>query len=267
MSPYKEAEVLLKLENVSLRYGEAQILRDINLELRDVVRPNVEQGQVVAIVGRSGLGKTQLFRIIAGLNAPTTGTVKVGVDQHPVHPGEVGIIPQNYILFNHRTVQENLAIGLKHSGKTLSEKEATATIVDYADRFEIREQLKKYPGQLSGGQRQRVSILQQVLTDNKFILLDEPFSGLDIFMKDRVVELLLKVSTMNELNTLVIVSHDIPAALAIADQAWVMAREDKKPGATIVKNLDLKAMGLAWQPKIEVNRKFLDLIEDIKRDM
>jgi ABC-type nitrate/sulfonate/bicarbonate transport system ATPase subunit len=267
MNSYKETDTLLKLQDISLKFGENQILHGINLEVKDVIRPNFEQGQVVAIVGRSGLGKTQLFKIIAGLQKPTTGTVLVGVDQHPVCAGEVGIIPQNYILFNHRTVYDNLKIGLVHSGKKLNEKECENIITEYATKFDIQDHLKKYATQLSGGQKQRVSILQQVLADNKFILMDEPFSGLDIFVMDKVIDLILKISTMNELNTLVIVSHDIPTAMLLSDQVWVMARQEGTPGATIVKTVDMKSMGLAWQPHLRENKRFLDLIEDVKKVM
>jgi ABC-type nitrate/sulfonate/bicarbonate transport system ATPase subunit len=261
---YTKNEVLLKATDVSLQYGEKQILRDINFAVHDIHRPNVSQGQVVSLIGRSGIGKTQLFRILAGLNKPTTGTVLIDADQHPVHPGEIGIVPQNYVLFNHRTIYQNLKIGLDNAAVKLSDAEKKAIINDYAETFGLGEHLKKYPAQLSGGQRQRVSIIQQVLTGNKFILLDEPFSGLDILMIDRVINLLLKVSTLSEHNTLVIVSHDIENAAAISDAVWILAPEDGKPGATIVKEYDLCHMGLAWTPDIRSNPDFIGLIKDIK---
>jgi ABC-type nitrate/sulfonate/bicarbonate transport system ATPase subunit len=243
---YTKNEVLLKATDVSLQYGEKQILRDINFAVHDIHRPNVSQGQVVSLIGRSGIGKTQLFRILAGLNKPTTGTVLIDADQH------------------HRTIYQNLKIGLDNAAVKLSDAEKKAIINDYAETFGLGEHLKKYPAQLSGGQRQRVSIIQQVLTGNKFILLDEPFSGLDILMIDRVINLLLKVSTLSEHNTLVIVSHDIENAAAISDAVWILAPEDGKPGATIVKEYDLCHMGLAWTPDIRSNPDFIGLIKDIK---
>lgn len=261
---YTKNDVLLQANNINLQYGEKQILRDINFSVHDIQRPDVAQGQVVSLIGRSGIGKTQLFRILAGLIKPTSGTVLIDADQHPVKAGEMGIVPQNYVLFNHRTIYQNLKIGLDNAATTLSDAEKKQIIADYADAFGLSEHLKKYPAQISGGQRQRVSIIQQVLTGNKFILLDEPFSGLDILIIDKVINLLLKVSTLQEHNTLIIVSHDIENAAAISDAVWILAAEDGKPGATIVKEYDLCHMGLAWAPDIRTNPDFTALIRDIK---
>ncbi|HEX8549084.1 MAG TPA: ATP-binding cassette domain-containing protein [Cytophagaceae bacterium] len=257
-------ELILKVENVNLHYGDKQILRDINFDIHNIKRPNMEQGQVVSLIGRSGIGKTQLFKILSGLMRPTSGKVSIDVDQHPVIPGEVGIVPQNYILFNHRTIYHNLLIGLSHPDNKLSGKEKNDLINEYAGSFDLTDHLKKYPLQLSGGQRQRVSIIQQVLTGNKFILLDEPFSGLDVLMVDKVVNLLLKISTLNEFNTLIVVSHDIENALAISDTAFVLACKGDSKGATITEKIDLIAHDFAWNPQIRENKAFQELVSEIK---
>ncbi|MBC7451201.1 MAG: ABC transporter ATP-binding protein [Cytophagales bacterium] len=261
---HSKHELLLKVEDVCLQYGDKPILRDINLEIHNIKRPDMNQGQVIALIGRSGIGKTQLFKILSGLMKPTSGSIHIDVDQHPVIPGEVGIVPQNYILFNHRNIHENLKIALDHSATILSDKDKNAIIQEYADTFDLKDHLKKYPMQLSGGQRQRVSIIQQVLTGNKFILLDEPFSGLDVLMVDKVVSLLLKISTLNEFNTLVIVSHDIENALAISDTAFIIAKEEDKPGATITEKIDLIALDFAWNPNIRNSESFQKLVSLIK---
>jgi ABC-type nitrate/sulfonate/bicarbonate transport system ATPase subunit len=260
---YSKNEVLLDVQNVNLTYDK-QILRDVNFQIHNIVRPGVSQGQVISMIGRSGIGKTQLFKILAGLIQPNTGTVKIGLDQHPVVSGEVGIVAQNYILFNHRTVHENLRLAMKHASNKLNDKEKDQLIHEYAVKFDLSEHLKKYPMQLSGGQRQRASIIQQVLTGNKFILLDEPFSGLDALMIDRVIELLLQISTLDDLNTLVIISHDVENSLAISDTAFILAREKDKPGATITETLDLIEMGLAWNPAIREDSAFQHLVSQIK---
>jgi ABC-type nitrate/sulfonate/bicarbonate transport system ATPase subunit len=213
------------------------------------------------------MGKTQLFKILSGLLIPDSGTVKIGVDLHPVVAGEVGIVPQNYILFNHRTIFENLNIGLKGSGNNLKEKEKSDLINDYASKFGLTDHLKKYPMQLSGGQRQRVSIIQQILTGNKFILLDEPFSGLDPVIKDKVLDLLVDISLFDEHNTLIIVSHDIENSLAISDTAFILAKEEGKTGATITEELDLIEMGFCYDKDIRKNKQFQDLVLDMKNKM
>jgi ABC-type nitrate/sulfonate/bicarbonate transport system ATPase subunit len=261
---YHKDEVILRVENISLKFADKIILRDINFSIYNIIRPDMHQGQVVSLVGRSGIGKTQLFKIIAGLQKPTTGVVKIDTDLHPVAAGQVGIVPQNYILFNHRTVYDNLMIGLNHAKQQYSVKEKRDLIDEYAGSFALKEHLKKYPMQLSGGQKQRVSIIQQVLTGNKFILLDEPFSGLDILMIDKVVELLLKISTLHEHNTLIVVSHDIENSLAISDTVFIMANQPGREGATITEQLDLVEMGLAWNPEIREDKKFHELVKEMK---
>ena len=261
---YALEEILIKGTGISLRYGNKQILRDVNFEIRNVTRPGITQGQVIALIGRSGIGKSQLFRILSGLNKPTTGSILIDSNQHPVTAGEVGIIPQNYILFNHRTIRKNLLLGMSHSGKKRTAKEAEDLIDQYAEAFDLKDHLEKYPMQLSGGQRQRVSIIQQVLTDNKFILLDEPFSGLDSLMVDKVIHLLIKISLLNEYNTMVIISHDIESSMAIADTVWLLAKEPEKEGATITHVYDLKEMGLAWDPGIREKPEFQKLVTAVK---
>ncbi|MBC7888220.1 MAG: ABC transporter ATP-binding protein [Ferruginibacter sp.] len=261
---YQKTEVLLKAENVGLSYAGKIILRDVNFTMHNIVRPDVCQGQVVSLIGRSGIGKTQLFKILAGMNKPTTGVVLIGEDMHEVREGEVGVVSQNYILFNHRSIKRNLEIALEHNDKNYTDADKKNIIKDYAEKFNLAEHLDKYPLQLSGGQRQRVSILQQALTSNKFILLDEPFSGLDVLVIDKVVDLLLKVSTLHELNTLIIVSHDIENSLAISDTVFIMANQPNKEGATITEKLDLIEMGMAWNPEIKNDHKFQEMVAHMK---
>ena len=263
---YKKEGVILKVENVNLSY-DRQILRDVSFEVHNITRPNMIQGQVVSLVGRSGIGKTQLFKILSGLLKPNSGSVRIDQDLHPVAAGEVGIVPQNYILFNHRTILENLRLGLRSAVTKIPEKDKNNLISEYAERFGLKEHLKKYPMQLSGGQRQRVSIIQQILTGNRFILLDEPFSGLDPIVKDKVLELLVSISTLNELNTLVIVSHDIENALAISDTAFILAKQDKKEGATITETIDLIEMGFTWSSNLKENKNFQELVSQMKYRM
>jgi ABC-type nitrate/sulfonate/bicarbonate transport system ATPase subunit len=252
------------------------ILRDISFEVRDIHRPGVEQGQVVGLVGKSGIGKTQLFRIIAGMQRPSSGTLQIGEGLHPVRAGEVGIVPQTYTLFRHRTVRGNLSLSLRQSGRKMTAAEVRAQIDAQAADFNLTEHLGKYPAQLSGGQMQRVSILQQLMAGNKTVLMDEPFSGLDVLMIDKVLALIQKVSLLDELNTLVIVSHDLENVLAIADTAFVMAVQKgvdpqgvavDVPGATVVKEIDLAGMGLAFDPGIRDAPGFREVLRDVKASL
>jgi ABC-type nitrate/sulfonate/bicarbonate transport system ATPase subunit len=260
---YSKNEVLIDVQGVNLTYDK-QILRDVNFRIHNIVRPEVSQGQVISLIGRSGIGKTQLFKILAGLISPDSGEVKVGLEQRAVEAGDVGIVSQNYILFNHRTIYENFRLAMKHAGNTMNDKEKDDMITSYSEKFDLSEHLKKFPQQLSGGQRQRVSIIQQVLTGNKFILFDEPFSGLDALMIDKVIALLLEISTLDELNTLVIISHDVENSLAISDTAFILARQKDKDGATITETIDLIELGFAWNSRIRENAEFQHLVAQIK---
>lgn len=256
----EQKELILSTENVSFTYdGDKKILKNINFQIHDIVRTGMIQGQIIAICGRSGCGKSTLFKILSGFQKPTAGEVKVDLDQHQVSMGEMGVVPQDYPLFNHRTVYGNLSLAL--TGKT--DKEKLDIINEYAKYFDLLEELEKYPVELSGGQRQRASILQQVLAGNKFILMDEPFSGLDSIMKDKVVDLLIKVDNLNEYNTLIIVSHDIESSCAIADSVYVLANNDGE-GSTVVKSYDMIKLGLAYRKGIKEDRAFQDVVKEIK---
>jgi len=137
-------------------------------------------------------------------------------------------------------------------------------IREYAERFEIADVLQRYPSQLSGGQQQRVSIIQQLLKGSNFLLLDEPFSGLDICVLEKVTELLLQVSLSDELKTLIVVSHDIATAVAISDTVFILGRAAGAAGSTLVREIDLIERGLAWRNDLQADEIFLDTLREIK---
>lgn len=261
MTKYTKTQTLLKVEDVSLSYGSKKILRDVNFEIRDIVRPGIAQGQVISLIGRSGIGKTQLFKILAGLKKPTSGKVtdKTG---KLIQAGDMGVVFQNYYLFEWRTVYKSLELA---AGKNPELRgQVKDAIKKYAEDFHLSEHLSKFPQQLSGGQRQRASIIQQLLNGSDFILLDEPFSGLDVLVLDKVVDLLIKVSLTSEQKTLIIVSHDIETTVAISDTVFILANEGTTPGATITKEIDLCERGLAWCKDVHQQVEFREVIEEIK---
>ena len=276
MTAYTKKEILLQTENVFLAYDGKTILRDINFCIRDIVRPGLQQGQVVSLVGRSGIGKTQLFRILSGLRKPDSGTVVIRErkpaemgggaievwQQRVVEAGDMGVIFQNYYQFGWRTVRQSLLLAARQN-KTLAGKEEAA-IRDYACRFDITDVLHHYPAQLSGGQQQRVSIIQQLLKGADFLLLDEPFSGLDVCVLDKVTELLLQVSLSDELKTLIIVSHDIATSVAISDTVFILGRQAGKEGSTLVREIDLMERGLAWRADVRQEKAFAETLLEIK---
>jgi len=261
MTNYSKEEVILKAENISLCYGDRIILHDINFNIKNIVRPDMKQGQVVSLIGRSGIGKTQLFKLLSGLQTPTSGKITI-YNSKEVKAGDMGVIFQNYYLFEWRTVYQSLLLAAKQN-KILRGKEKE-TIENYAAQFDLREQLQVYPQQLSGGQRQRASIIQQLLKGSDFLLLDEPFSGLDVCVLDKVVELLIEVSLTDELKTLIIVSHDIATTVAISDTVFILGTQAGKQGATIKREIHLIERDLAWKKDIKKEKDFLDTVEEIK---
>lgn len=276
MTTYSKKEILLQATDVSLSYGSKCILHDINFSIRDIVRPGLQQGQVVSLVGRSGIGKTQLFRVLAGLQKPGSGSVVIrerrpaetggGTIQiwreRKVEPGDMGVIFQNYYQFGWRTVRGSLLLAARQN-PALAGKEDEA-MQEYAGRFDIGDVLHHYPAQLSGGQQQRVSIIQQLLKGADFLLLDEPFSGLDVCVLDKVTELLLQVSLSDELKTLIVVSHDIATAVAISDTVFILGRQTGKEGSTLVREIDLIERGMAWRPDVREDRLFTETLKEIK---
>ena len=261
MTGYTLGETLLKVENVSLAYPPKLILRDINFTIRDIIRTGMKQGQVISLLGRSGIGKTQLFMMLSGLNKPTSGKITIEGGK-PVKAGDMGVVFQNYYLFEWRTIKQSLLLSAKKN-KNLLGKESD-TISKYAEDFGLTDHLNKYPQQLSGGQRQRASIIQQLLNGSNFLLLDEPFSGLDIIVKEKVVELLQQVSESSDLLTMVIVSHDIENAIIISDTVFILGTEGDKPGSTIKKEINLIERGIAWDKDVKKTSRFLETMDEIK---
>lgn len=267
--PYVYKDTLLKIDNVCLEYDGRPILRDMCAEIKDVYIPGRITGQIVALLGPSGRGKTQTFRIMAGLQKPTSGQVLLASDKgfQPVRPGEVGVVAQNYPLFAHRTIMGNMMLAaLAHEKDT---KKAEATVLEGLENFNLSDKAKLYPCQLSGGQKQRIAILQMLICKEPFILLDEPFASLDLINIEIACETISHAANLAENNTFVVVTHDVTAAVSIADHIWLLGNErdtqgNMIPGAKIVKTYDLLERGLCYEPGSITNPLFMETVREIK---
>jgi polar amino acid transport system ATP-binding protein/sulfate transport system ATP-binding protein len=259
-------EVLLCVRDLSLRLGATQVLDKVSFDVYDRIRTGLTTGQLVGLLGPSGVGKTRLLRLIAGLDAPDGGTV-AGIKGAPLTAGSVGVVFQDYPLLRHRTVLGNLIVagvanGMRHG-------EARARALKLLESFRLADRARFFPAQLSGGQRQRVAIAQQLVRPKHFLLMDEPFSGLDPAALDEVIQLIVEVANLDELNTIIVVTHDIRSAMVVSDTLFMLGRSrapDGKliPGARIQATYDLVERGLAWRSDVADDPAFVALEREIR---
>lgn len=272
---YSQSNTILHVSDMSVVYGEKTIISNINFEEKDVTRPGKTQGQCIAFLGRSGRGKSTLFKVLTGLAKPTTGKVLIpdlakpmSDERQPakmVEEGDVGFVDQKYTLFRHKTVNQALRFALRTSKLSAEEKEKT--INDSLNEWGLMKVKDQYPHQLSGGQRQRTAILEQLLNSGNYIVLDEPFSGLDVGNIQSVKKSFQLISERHELNTTIFSTHDIELAVELADSIYVIGYPKDNAGnltttGTILKHFDLKQMGLAWSN--EFSKLHHDLVLEIK---
>jgi ABC-type nitrate/sulfonate/bicarbonate transport system ATPase subunit len=260
-------EVVLHVEDVHLTLGDTKILEGVSFEVKDRIRVEAVTGQVVALLGPSGVGKTRLLRIIAGLDAPDKGSVS-GIKKKALVPGTVGVVFQDYPLLKHRTAESNMLLAGAVRG--LTAEKSRARCKELLEKFGLEERGGFYPAQLSGGQRQRLAIAQQLVVPTPLLLLDEPFSGLDPVALEDVSKLIVDVANMDEFNTLVVITHDIRAAMSVSDTLYMLGRKvaadgkKKIPGAKIVAEYDLVERDLAWQPGLLQDPRFVALEKEIR---
>ena len=204
---------IIELNNVDKFFGDFQALKNINL--------NVEVGEKVVVCGPSGSGKSTMIRCINHIESHDAGTITVdGIelteDMNNVLTirREVGMVFQQFNLFPHLTVLENLTLApMKARG--LSSKEANDIAKQYLERVQIPEQANKYPSQLSGGQQQRVAIARSLCMRPKIMLFDEPTSALDPEMIKEVLDVMVELA--HEGMTMVVVTHEMGFAKTVAD--------------------------------------------------
>ncbi len=207
---------LLALDSVAQRYGEVEVLHDVSF--------TIERGAIACLLGASGCGKTTILRCIAGFEPLTGGEIRL--DGHVVsRPGfllapeqrRVGMVFQEHALFPHLRVEENIAFGLRQLPRSARE----ARVRELAELVGLGTDLRKYPHELSGGQQQRVALARALAPRPELLLLDEPFSNLDVDLRERLsleVRDIIKASGA----TAVLVTHDQQEAFAMADEIGVL---------------------------------------------
>jgi spermidine/putrescine transport system ATP-binding protein len=176
-----EEASIFRLDNVTKRFGDVVALDTINLA--------VEQNEYVSLLGPSGSGKTVLLRTIAGFDAPDAGSIEVmgkDVTNLPAHLRGIGFVFQNFALFPHLTVTDNIAFGLRNRANPMGQKEVAARVSDVISLVGLSGLEGRGIGQISGGQKQRVALARTLVTEPKLILLDEPLGALDANLRSRM---------------------------------------------------------------------------------
>lgn len=212
--------MFVEIKGLSFRYKNSPVdnVKDFNLEMA--------QGEVTCILGESGSGKSTVLRLIAGLEFPIEGQVQINgrilFDKNvfvlPEKRG-IGMVFQDYALFPHMTVEENIRFGLKD----LSKQEKKGRIEEMLALVHLGEYAKRYPYELSGGQQQRVAIARAVAPKPSILLLDEPFSNLDAHLRQTIREELGRILKDTGI-TSIFVTHDREDARSIADQIVILEK-------------------------------------------
>ncbi len=205
-------ENLLKLKQICFEIDSNIILQDINLE--------IDEGNFVSIIGRSGSGKTSLLKIISGLKKQTKGTVTLNNtilsdDDTFIEPESrnLGLVVQEKVLFPHLNVQSNVEFGIPE------EENKREKTVEMLNKFHISNLMEKYPHEISGGEAQRVALARTLVTKPQVLLLDEPFSGLDQSLKDGIYPDIKKILKDNNMTT-IMVSHDLDEVNSLSNKIY-----------------------------------------------
>ena len=204
----------LKLRSINKRFGERQVLHQLDLD--------VAKGECVALLGASGCGKSTALRLIAGLDHPDQGSIRINDAEMVDVPAErrrVGMVFQSYALFPHLNVWENLEMGLRMRGASAGARDERIRSV--LEVLQLSGQARQRPSQLSGGQRQRVALARALLRDPLVYLLDEPMSNLDAQLREDLRPQLRRLMIGGE-QPVVYVTHDQQEAMALADRIAVM---------------------------------------------
>ena len=203
------------LNGLSKSYGKVDVIKDVSLDIED--------GEFVVLIGPSGCGKTTTLRMVAGLLDPTEGEILIKgrkVNDVPIHKRNLGLVFQNYALFPHKTIAENVAFGLKYRG--VSKQDARKRVQGALELVQLPGVGDRYPKQLSGGQQQRIALARAIVIEPDVLLLDEPLSALDANLREDMRVELKRIQERIGVTT-IFVTHDQSEALAMSDQIVVMS--------------------------------------------
>ena len=244
--------MIIDLQQVALTYqspdGEVEALRDISFSM--------EGGEFVSIVGPSGCGKSTLLSLIAGLDKPSGGIIRVDGEAVNAPSPKIGFMPQRDQLFEWRTIWSNVTLGLEIRHQNTQERQEH--VRELLKRYGLSEFALKHPSQLSGGMRQRCALIRTLATEPRILLLDEPFSALDYQTRLSVSADIYRI-IRQEHKTALLVTHDISEAISMSDRIVVLTRRP-----AVVKAIhdmgDLSALSPMERRNVPDFRVFFNLI-------
>lgn len=249
---------IVELKNINMSYdgGKTHIIKDLNFLVED--KPN--QGQFVVILGLSGCGKSTLLRFLCGLQQPTSGEILIK-GKPKSESTRIGMVFQQYSSFPWLSVLDNVALGLKYKGVSKKERhEKAMEMIKVVGLDGHEKKFAKYPT-LSGGQLQRVAIARSLVADPEILLLDEPFGALDLNTRLQMQDLLCEIWTKLQ-STIIFVTHDLPEAVYLGDDIYIMRA---CPGRIVEKiSVDLP---LARDRSIKHTPKFIELVNKVENRM
>lgn len=214
----------IRLENISKSYNNIKIIENINL--------SIQKGQIVCFLGKSGVGKTTLFNILAGFEQADKGKIFLKNEDITNKKKNISYMTQKHLLLPYLNVLDNVCLYYKIKG--IDKKIAYEKAIPILEKFGLQKHIKKYPSELSGGMKQRVSFIRVYLKESDLMLFDEPFSALDSITKEGIYEWFKNVIKCEE-KTTIFITHDINEAIYLSDNIYVLA---KKP-ANIVLSLKI----------------------------
>ncbi|WP_434031270.1 ABC transporter ATP-binding protein [[Pseudomonas] boreopolis] len=248
-SPTAAAQVMVAINRVTMSFGNFTAVRDVDIQVGD--------GEFLAVVGPTGCGKSTILNAVAGLLKPASGDIAIDGRRVQGVQESVGYLFQQDALLPWKTALQNVELGLRFRGVAQAEREQRAKA--WLAKVGLAGFEHRYPHQLSGGQRKRVQMAQALIVEPKVILMDEPFSALDIHTRHLMQNELLRL-WQEDRRSVILITHDLEEAIALGDRVVVLSAG---PASRVVRSFEVDLERPRNVAEIKLDDRFTDLYRDI----